>query len=225
MLCVVAIIGLGLFAIYRPVDNEEQYDLTYNTVSTSNFSYIRRQTGQELQDAIENMTGGQGVPQTGEKNPTISKDGVEGAIEFGKKSIGSPYQYGGTGEPFSRESCLAALKVSGGGINAWDKLGSKAEQYKGLPMYDCSGFTMRAYEAVGYNIGRNTSAQMQTGKPIPVDDQKQWKRGDLIFPHSDHVVLYLGNNKIIHAPSAGSLVKEVDIWFGEPVAVRRIIGD
>ena len=73
--------------------------------------------------------------------------------------------------------------------------------------FDCSGFTSYVYKKVGVNIPRTSRVQSKYGKFIK---RGHLKKGDLIFfdtSHGkkgfvNHVGIYLGNNKFIHASSA-----------------------
>ena len=93
----------------------------------------------------------------------------------------------------------------------------------GMVYWDCSGLTMRAYQAAGVNLPHSSAAQSRMGKSIPFN-QKQ--PGDLLFfgrPVS-HVGIYIGGGKMVHAPRSGSRVKIADatsLGSKKLVAVRR----
>jgi peptidoglycan DL-endopeptidase CwlO len=92
----------------------------------------------------------------------------------------------------------------------------------GMIYWDCSGLTMRAFEAAGVSLPHSSAAQARMGKSIPFN-QKQ--PGDLLFfgrPVS-HVGIYLGSGRMVHAPRSGSRVKVADATLGHKplVAVRR----
>ena len=92
----------------------------------------------------------------------------------------------------------------------------------GLTYWDCSGLTMRAFEAAGVSLPHSSAAQARMGKSIPFNQKKP---GDLLFygrPVS-HVGIYLGGGKMVHAPRSGSRVKVADLGMGRKklVAVRR----
>lgn len=67
---------------------------------------------------------------------------------------------------------------------------------------DCSGFTMRCFEYVGYSLSHGARYQYTNATPVTV---AQRAAGDLVFfsgPGSDlieHVGIYLGNGRFIHA--------------------------
>jgi len=86
----------------------------------------------------------------------------------------------------------------------------------GPDSYDCSGLTMRAWEAGGVALPHYSVAQFAQAKKIPAT---QARPGDLVFFGSDptdagtiyHVGLYIGEGMMIEAPYTGSWVKESSI--------------
>lgn len=127
----------------------------------------------------------------------------------------------------SLEAAKSAAGVSGrAGIALKFALKQIGDKYvfgaDGMIYWDCSGLTMRAYEAAGVSLPHSSSAQSRMGKSIPFN-QKQ--PGDLLFfghPVS-HVGIYLGGGKMVHAPRSGSRVKVAEASLGHKplVAVRR----
>ena len=73
--------------------------------------------------------------------------------------------------------------------------------------FDCSGFTSYVYKKNGINIPRTSRNQAKYGKYIP---RRNLRKGDLVFfdtskrrkGYVNHVGIYLGNGKFIHASSA-----------------------
>jgi len=73
--------------------------------------------------------------------------------------------------------------------------------------FDCSGFTSYVYRKNGINIPRTSRNQSKFGKYV---SRTNLKKGDLIFfdtskrrkGYVNHVGIYLGNGKFIHASSA-----------------------
>ncbi|MDQ7085572.1 MAG: LysM peptidoglycan-binding domain-containing protein [Sulfurovum sp.] len=73
--------------------------------------------------------------------------------------------------------------------------------------FDCSGFTKYVYKKNGITIPRTSINQSKFGKYVP---RNKLKKGDLIFfdtsrrrkGYVNHVGIYIGNGKFIHASSA-----------------------
>jgi cell wall-associated NlpC family hydrolase len=127
----------------------------------------------------------------------------------------------------SLEAAKSAAGVSGrAGIALKFALKQIGDRYvfgaDGMIYWDCSGLTMRAFEAAGVSLPHSSAAQARMGKSIPFN-QKQ--PGDLLFfgrPVS-HVGIYLGAGRMVHAPRSGSRVKVAEASLGRKplVAVRR----
>jgi len=83
----------------------------------------------------------------------------------------------------------------------------------GLTTWDCSGLTMRAFQASGVSLPHSSAAQFRYGKSV---SRSNLKPGDLVFfgtPIS-HVGIYLGGGKMVHAPRSGSRVKVATMDMG-----------
>jgi len=78
--------------------------------------------------------------------------------------------------------------------------------------FDCSGFIQYVYKKIGVKLPRCTIEQAEYGRLVK--NKKSLRLGDLIFLHGQnghynkkfpagigHVVMYLGNDRIIHASS------------------------
>ena len=78
----------------------------------------------------------------------------------------------------------------------------------GTVTWDCSGLTMRAYQAAGVSLPHSSAAQARYGKKVALNALKP---GDLLFYGNpiSHVAIYLGGGKMVHAPRSGSRVKVV----------------
>jgi cell wall-associated NlpC family hydrolase len=89
--------------------------------------------------------------------------------------------------------------------------------------FDCSGLMQFAFEQAGKDLPRTAAAQSQVGEKVSMDDLKP---GDLIFLYSpvSHVVMYVGNGKVIEAPNSGEDVKYTPLSKIEKNAVsaRRV---
>lgn len=86
--------------------------------------------------------------------------------------------------------------------------------------FDCSGLTQYVYKQFGINITRTTFTQINQGKYV---SRSELQVGDLVFPHTGHVGIYVGNNQMIHAPETGDVVKISTI--NQFYTARRILND
>lgn len=106
-----------------------------------------------------------------------------------------------------------------------------AMQYLGVPYLwggtdpdvglDCSGFVQLVYRSLGVELPRVSRDQATAGVAVPsIEDARP---GDLIAfgEPVDHIAIYVGDGKIIHAPRSGDVVKVTDI-HRTPTAIRRI---
>ena len=76
--------------------------------------------------------------------------------------------------------------------------------------FDCSGFTSYVYRvAAGIEIGRSTYDQIDSGRAVSYSELQP---GDLVFPHSGHVGIYVGGGMMIHAPQTGDVVKVAPVY-------------
>ncbi|MCL6537429.1 MAG: C40 family peptidase [Acidothermus sp.] len=85
--------------------------------------------------------------------------------------------------------------------------------------YDCSGLTMRAWEAGGVQLSHSSSAQQHEGRPVPLSALQP---GDLVFwgDPAWHVAIYIGGGRVISAPHTGTVVQIQTIWGHPSGAVR-----
>lgn len=123
--------------------------------------------------------------------PVVKKE----VAEVSRSAVGSDYQ--------------KLLKT------AMSLLGSKYRYGgSGPDVFDCSGFTMYVFKTAGYNLPH--SAAEQAGYGVPVD-KDNLRPGDLVFfsyykqPGINHVGIYKGDNKFIHASSSENSGKTVTI--------------
>lgn len=93
----------------------------------------------------------------------------------------------------------------------------------GLTTWDCSGLTMRAFRTAGVSLPHSSRAQYNYGKAVA---RKDLQAGDLVFfgkPIS-HVAIYLGPDRMLHAPRSGSRVKIANMNMGRKpyIGARRL---
>lgn len=75
--------------------------------------------------------------------------------------------------------------------------------------FDCSGLAKAAYAQVGINIPHQTGGIIGRGRAV---GRSQLEAGDLVFPSSGHVGIYVGDGKFVHAPKAGDHVRVAPIY-------------
>jgi cell wall-associated NlpC family hydrolase len=89
---------------------------------------------------------------------------------------------------------------------------------------DCSGFTQQIYKKFGYYIPRTSRSQASSGTTI---SSSQLKPGDLVFYGSgsyiNHVGIFIGNGKIIHASNRRDGIKISNMYYRKPVKYVRYI--
>ena len=119
-------------------------------------------------------------------------------------------KYTGTGD---QSVGNAIVKAARSYIGVWYLWGGN--DYNGI---DCSGLTKAAHAAVGIYIDRWSGHQAIGGKAI--SSVAQAKPGDIIC-YSGHVAIYIGNERVIHAPRTGKQVQEAGVYMKEIIAIRR----
>ncbi|WP_285114846.1 C40 family peptidase [Leifsonia sp. fls2-241-R2A-40a] len=108
-----------------------------------------------------------------------------------------------------------------------------AKKYLGVPYVfggtsasglDCSGLVQRVFKDLGVDVPRLVSGQSTVGTEVPSLAQAQ--PGDLIVTNGgEHIVIYAGDGKVIHAPSEGRNVSLVNNWMDDSdiVTIRRVL--
>ncbi len=95
--------------------------------------------------------------------------------------------------------------------------------------FDCSGFVRYVFQqATNLTLPPTARAISQMGKKIAKDDLQP---GDLVFFNTlkktfSHVGIYIGNNRFIHSPSAGGVVRvdnlNTDYWTVHYNGAKRV---
>ena len=84
---------------------------------------------------------------------------------------------------------------------------------------DCSGFVMSVFANFGYSLPRVAADQCAASAK---KDISQLEPGDLVFygnGYVDHVALYIGDGKIIHASGAATGIKISNYDYQQPAAI------
>ena len=96
--------------------------------------------------------------------------------------------------------------------------------------FDCSGLTMWAYARAGVSLPHSSREQFKLGRAV---SQSQLQPGDLLFyddgsgnpDRIHHVGMYVGDGKMVDAPTEGQLVDVRSIrGDGHYIGARRIAG-
>ena len=107
-----------------------------------------------------------------------------------------------------------------------------ARQFVGVPYryggasprsgFDCSGFVAYVFRHFGVKLPHYTFAQYRRGRHIP---RRRLEPGDLVFFDGlNHVGLYVGRGRFIHAPHSGSRVRVDRLKYGGSFAgARRVV--
>ncbi len=147
--------------------------------------------------------------QTGDASGTASSDGKTSAsiASSNHQGSGSGTVSAGTNQSVAGPGQKAIISATRTAIVAY------AKQFLGNPYVyggtsltngtDCSGFTQGIYKHFGITTGRTSRDQAANGRTIAVSAAQP---GDLLFYASgdyiNHVALYIGDGKVIHASNS-----------------------
>jgi cell wall-associated NlpC family hydrolase len=90
--------------------------------------------------------------------------------------------------------------------------------------FDCSGFTRYVFAHFGIRLPHYSVAQFHLGRKVA---RRALKPGDLVFFDGlGHVGIYVGSNRFVHAPHAGTRVSVEPLrgWYASRyVGARRLV--
>jgi cell wall-associated NlpC family hydrolase len=140
-----------------------------------------------------------------------------------KKSLGTVKDGGAYfGPPGAANTALQAALAKRGSEYEWGAVGPKE--------FDCSGLTSWAYNAAGIKLPRTSRMQYKVGRAVSANELQP---GDLLFyddgtgnpERIHHVGMYVGDGKMVDAPTEGQLV-DVRAMRGDGhfIGARRIAG-
>lgn len=84
--------------------------------------------------------------------------------------------------------------------------------------FDCSGLVLASFKQIGLKLPHFTGALIKLGTRVSRDDMQ---RGDLVFPQSGHVGIYLGGGQMVHASGSKQMIVVAKVYGF--YAARRVI--
>lgn len=88
---------------------------------------------------------------------------------------------------------------------------------------DCSGFVQSVYSKYGVSLPRTSSSQSNSGSSVSLSNVQS---GDLVFYASNgsinHVAIYIGGGKVVHASNRRDGIKVSNINYRTPCKARRV---
>lgn len=84
--------------------------------------------------------------------------------------------------------------------------------------FDCSGLVLAAFKQIGLKLPHFTGSLIKLGSRVSRDSMR---RGDIVFPQSGHVGIYLGNGMMVHASGSKQSVAVSKVYGF--YAARRLI--
>ena len=122
----------------------------------------------------------------------------------------TPYAWGG-----------GTLTGKGQGTTQWDPSGDALYNRDDLKNgFDCSSLVQYLhYQTTGKDIGRTTNDQLAQGFSTVKEGNQQI--GDLGYRGTDHVVMYVGDNKIVEAPASEGTVSYRTLTENDTFAWKR----
>ena len=202
-------------------DIEEVKETVYATAGVN----IRAKASADA-DKIGTLAAGGSITRTGKTSSGWSRVDYNGQTGYIKSD------YLTTTKPTVTSNTTASSTSSSSSLG--QQIADFAVQYVGYPYVyggnsltngvDCSGFTQQVYLHFGYSIPRRASIQATVGTSVAISDLQP---GDLVFYGDSegvgHVVIYIGNGKVVHAstPSKGIIIS--DLYYRTPMCAKRII--
>ncbi|ANY18204.1 C40 family peptidase [Bordetella pseudohinzii] len=127
--------------------------------------------------------------------------------------------------PFASDSVLVAEALNQLGVRY--RFGGNSPDTG----FDCSGLVAYSVErSLGVKLPRNAA---DIARQATVIDRKELRPGDLVFFNTlgrrySHVGIYMGDNRFVHSPSAGGVVRVEDMtlayWSKRYNGARRLDG-
>ena len=131
----------------------------------------------------------------------------------------------GSSSASSTSGAGSSVSASGSGLGV--EIANYALRFVGNPYVsggtslingaDCSGFTWAVHKHFGISIPRISRDQAVGGKNVSISAVQA---GDIIY-YGNHVAIYIGNGKVVHASTRETGIKISNYTYRPPLCVRR----
>ena len=155
------------------------------------------------------------------------EESKEEVSESGSNGSSNSNSSSGSNSSGSSSSKEEAASPSGGSGTLGEQIAQYALQFVGNPYVyggtsltngaDCSGFTQAVHKKFGIYIPRRSQDQAKGGKGVSLDALLP---GDIIY-YENHVALYIGNGRVVHASTAATGIKTDRYNYRTPTCARR----
>jgi peptidoglycan DL-endopeptidase CwlO len=114
--------------------------------------------------------------------------------------------YGGRRPVTMRDRYVPPYQPGPAGVAVRFAYGQLGKPYRwgaaGPNSFDCSGLTMASWKAAGVGLPHSAALQWAQVRHVP---RAELKPGDLVFYYGNihHVAIYIGDGRVIHAPTYG----------------------
>ncbi len=167
-----------------------------------------------------------------EQNAKIAKleeEARRAAEEAARKEAEKNASSGGGSSSGSNSSGTSSSSSSSSDASLGQRIANYALQFVGNPYVyggtsltngaDCSGFTQSVFKHFGISIPRRSQDQARGGKSVPLSTSSMLP-GDIIY-YSNHVALYIGGGKVVHASTEKTGIKTDVYNYRTPTCARR----
>jgi hypothetical protein len=175
----------------------------------------------------------------------LTLGGSSRASDRGRTTSRRPSSRGRGGSAVEQMGTILSIPTSAPASATALRVVGTADDYLGVPYvwggdtprgFDCSGFTKYVFAKNGITLPRVSRDQAKVGERV-TPSLGALRVGDLLFfaenySRIDHVAIYVGDDRIIHATSSGGEVRYDDLrsqrgaWFVDHmVAARRMTGN
>lgn len=198
------------------------------TVAVVNVDGLRIRKGPSVDSEVMTQ-----VPEGAELEYAETVDGWHKVLIDGQEAYVSA-EYADVTESLNTAITLTELLYGQGVSDVRVDLVEYSKQFLGNPYVwggtsltkgaDCSGFVVSIFKNFGVKLSHSSRAQANEGTKISMDKAQP---GDLIFYGSpiDHVAIYIGGGKVIHAssPTTGIIISKYN--YRTPVKVVKVLKD